>query len=69
MINGFTKVFKEKRGVTSVLTYKFVGHGYNAQPIYSEFESKFSVARGVFQRDKFTRYVDENEITYNSFVR
>lgn len=69
MISEFAKIFKEKRGVTSVLTYKFAGHGYDAQSIYSEFESKFSIARGVFQRGKFTRYVDENGITYNSFVR
>lgn len=69
MINGFTKILGEKRGVTSVLTYKFAGRGYNAQPIYSEFESKFSIARGVFQRDKFIRFVDENGVTYGSFIR
>lgn len=69
MINGFTKIFKEKRGVTSVLTYKFAGRGYDAQSIYSEFESKFSIARGVFQRDKFVRFVDENGVTYNSLIR
>lgn len=69
MINGFTKIFKEKRGVTSVLTYKYAGLGCDAQPIYSEFEYKFSIARGVFQRDKFIRFVDENGITYGSFIR
>lgn len=69
MINNFTKIYKEKRGITTVLRYSYAGYGINANPIYAELESKFSIARGVFQDDKFTRFVDENGNTYMSYIR
>ena len=69
MIDSFTKIYKEKRNVTSVFTYSFAGYGIDANPIYAEFETRFSIARGVLQDGKFTRYVDENGKTYVSFIR
>ena len=69
MINLFTKIYKERRGVTSVFSYWPEGWGMDAQTIYAEYETKFSIARGVIQDKKFTRFVDENGKTYNSFIR
>lgn len=64
MINNFTKIYKEKRGITSVYSYSYEGVGIDAKPVYAEFETKFSIARGVFQDKKFTRFVYENGNTY-----
>lgn len=69
MINIFEKVYKEKRGITSVYSYSYEGIGIDAQTIYAEFETKFSIARGVIQDKKFTRYVDGQGNTYTSYIR
>ena len=65
----FEKVYKEKRGVTYVYSYSYEGVGIDAKPVYAEFETKFSIARGVIQDKKFTRYVDGQGKTYTSYIR
>ena len=69
MFNYFEKVYKEKRGVTYVYSYSYEGVGIDANSIYAEFETKFSIARGVIQDKKFTRYVDGQGNTYTSYIR
>lgn len=69
MFNPFEKEYSEKRGVTTVASYKFAGFGIDAQAIYSKYETRFSIARGVIEEDKFKGYVDSEGRTYNSFVR
>ena len=68
MIDIFTKIYKEKRGVTYVYSYSCEGIGIHANSIYAEFETKFSIARGVIQDRKFTRYVDAQGNTYTSYI-
>lgn len=69
MINPFEKYFTEKRNVTTCTYYIFAGFGIDAQSIYAEWQYKFSIAKGLIQEDTFTRYVEENGNTYNSFIR
>lgn len=69
MIDNFTKVYKEKGKITSVFRYSQVGYGIDLQPIFAEFETEFSIAKGVIQDDKFTRYVDRDGNTYTSAIR
>lgn len=64
MIDIFTKVYKEKRGVTYVYSYSYEGVDIDANSIFAEYETKFSIARGVIQDKKFTRYVDGQGKTY-----
>lgn len=69
MIDIFTRIYKEKRGITTVLSYSYVGFGIDANSIFAEHETKFSISKGVLQRDKFIRFVDSDGNTYTSFIR
>lgn len=61
--------YTEKRNITSRFDYEYAGHGIDANQIFNEFETKFSIARGIIQEHKFTRMVTEDGKTYTSFVR
>ena len=50
-------------------SYSYLGYGYDAQPIYAEYETKFSIAKGIIKDHIFIRNVTEDGKTYNSFIR
>lgn len=52
--------YTEKRGITHKFTYEFVGYTRNAEPAYAEYETTFSIARGVIKDREFTRFVKQD---------
>ena len=62
-------VYSEKGKVTTKKSYVYLGYGMDAQSIYAEYETKFSIAKGVIKDHIFIRNVTEDGETYNSFIR
>ena len=62
-------IYSEKGNVTTKKSYSYLGYGIDARPIYAEYETKFSIARGIIKDHVFIRNVTEDGETYNSFVR
>lgn len=59
----------ENDKTTWKLTYEFKGYGMNAEPIYMERITEFSIADGILIENNFRRYVTSDYETYTNYIR
>ena len=65
------KNFTEKGSVTTNHTFKYCGRGMDVQSIFREYETKFSIAKGIIKveepTDKFYE-IDDDGIHYRKYT-
>lgn len=44
-----TKYYENENGITTVIDYKFIGNGINANSIYQKIITTFSIADGIIK--------------------
>lgn len=52
-------IYKEVNDITEKYTYKWVGYGIDAQSVFTEYVTRFNIAKGIITSKEFTgRYID-----------